>query len=171
MPEGRNRNSARSPGSSILNWWRKNREPKNTSHWDACVQYSFYCISLQTGYIISPSKLLQQVPVLHALAVRLRQIFIRVYAHLSPCTSITLYSDQSIHIRRISCSFMYFSRPSSRCFHHWNRSELQMSLNQGVNFRAGSSNMAFRPSAVTYRVSRTSLRLGSRSTSALMKRM
>lgn len=43
-------------------------------------------------------------------------------------------------------------------------------LNEGVAVLT-SLNIAFKPSAVTYLVSRTSFKLGSRSTSALMKRM
>lgn len=80
-------------------------------------------------------------------------------------------SHAHLHILRISCSFTYLSRPSSRCSHHSNSKVLQMSLNHGVNLRAGSLNIDFRPSALTYRVARTSFILGSISTSALMNRM
>src|SRR4051812_5682952 len=36
------------------------------------------------------------------------------------------------HMRRISCSLVYFSKPESRCCHHSKSVELQMSLNHGV---------------------------------------
>jgi hypothetical protein len=78
---------------------------------------------------------------------------------------------QSDHILRIAVSPMYFSRPSSKCSHHSKSMVLQISLNQGVNLSAGSWNNSFNPSAVTYLVSWTSFGFGSRSTSALMKRM
>lgn len=46
-----------------------------------------------------------------------------------------------------------------------------MSLNQGVNLSAGSSNFFFRSSAVTYWVAWTSFSLMFRSTLALMNRI
>lgn len=74
-------------------------------------------------------------------------------------------------IRRISCSFSNFSKPKARWSHHSNSIDVQMSLNQGVNLSAGSSNMACSCAFVTYLVSRTSFAFASRSTSAWMKRM
>jgi len=91
--------------------------------------------------------------------------FVSLVAHIPKPSHAHLY------ILRISCSFMYLSRPSSRCSHHSNSNVLQISLNHGVNFRAGSLNIDFRPSASTYRVAETSFILGSISTSALMNRM
>lgn len=130
------------------------------------MQYAIHCISPAAGYIITlincsnPSlrgvigKLVPRDPKSIAYAV--------LYLNSQPV---------SAHILRISCSFMYFSSPPFKFSHHSNSIEWQMSLNQGVNWREGSSNMAFNPSAVTYRVSQTSLRFGSMSTSALMKRI
>lgn len=76
-----------------------------------------------------------------------------------------------LYMRRICCSLVYFSRPESRLSHHSNSMELQISLNQGVNFKVGSSKSFFRLSAPTYWVAWTSLGLLSRSTCVLMKRM
>ena len=45
---------------------------------------------------------------------------------------------------------MYLSRPLSRLSHHSKSIELQMSLNQGVNFREGSSKSCLSFSAETY---------------------
>lgn len=79
--------------------------------------------------------------------------------------------NPALHIRRICCSFMYFSSPVSRCCHHSKSIDSQMSLNQGVNLRLGSLNISLSFSAETYCVACTSFGLGARSTLALMKRM
>lgn len=77
----------------------------------------------------------------------------------------------TLYMRRICSSFVYVSSPESRCDHHSKSIELQISLNQGVNFNVGSSNFFFRLSCDTYCVAWTSFSLGLRSTLALMKRM
>lgn len=77
-----------------------------------------------------------------------------------------------IYIRRICCSFLYPSSDAEpRWLHHSNSIELQISLNHGVNFSPGCSNICFSSSADTYRVSRTSLGFTFKSTSAWMNRM
>lgn len=75
------------------------------------------------------------------------------------------------YILRIWVSALYLSKPPSRCSHHSNNIDSQISLNQGVNSNLSSLNIAFSSSVVTYCVSLASLGFTSRSTSALMNRM
>ena len=74
------------------------------------------------------------------------------------------------HILLISVSFVKESK-LSKLSHHSKSIVLQISLNQGVNLRLGSLNIARRLSGVTYSVSWTSLGFGFRVTSDWMKRI
>lgn len=75
-----------------------------------------------------------------------------------------------MHADHILCnveSLRYFLKEGvPRAPHHSYSMDSHMSLNQGVNLRAGSLNIFFNPSCETYAVSRTSFGLGSKSTSA-----
>lgn len=88
------------------------------------------------------------------------------YAHCfcRTCDCVARAIYKIYNMRRICCSFVYLSRPESRLCHHSNSIELQMSLNQGVNFNSGCSNSCLSFSALTYCVAWTSLGLMSRST-------
>ena len=83
----------------------------------------------------------------------------------APCSSMGIY------ILLICLSPLYLSNPSSRCSHHSNSIEWQISLNHGVKARLLSLNIVFNSSSETYLLSRTSFGLMSKSTSALMNRM
>lgn len=122
-------------------------EMRTTETWQQHRQNitQFFLLLRVWGYIDSP--------MVRSIAIALPSLIYMLFA-----PSVIVYPDAAssqcgrsrfAHILRISCSFMYFSRPPFRCSHHSNSMEWQMSLNQGVNLRAGSLNIAFNPSAET----------------------
>lgn len=89
----------------------------------------------------------------------------------NPVTQDTHQHGTSLnHILLICVSFVNASK-LSRLFHHSNSIVLQISLNQGVNFRAGSLNISLSSWGETYFVACASLGLIFKVTLVLMKRM